>query len=53
MSGWSLVGLAGSSQFVGGVSVDFDRAPADDFAQWSVQIGDSPEPDRNATKAAA
>ena len=42
-----------NDQFVGGVSVDFDRATANDFGQWSVQVGDFPEPDPNATTAAA
>lgn len=42
-----------NDQFIGGVSVDFDRATADDFGQWSIQLGDFPEPDPNATTAAA
>jgi Domain of unknown function (DUF1906) len=42
-----------NDQFIGGVSVDFDRATAADFGQWSIQLGEFPEPDRNATSAAA
>jgi glycoside hydrolase-like protein len=42
-----------NDQFIGGVSVDFDRATADDFGQWSIKLGDFPEPDPNATTAAA
>lgn len=38
-----------NDQFIGGVSVDFDRATAADFGQWSVQVGDFPERDPNAT----
>ena len=34
-----------NNQFIGGVSVDFDRATAADFGQWSIQLGDFPEPD--------
>ncbi|MGZ4326443.1 MAG: DUF1906 domain-containing protein [Solirubrobacteraceae bacterium] len=41
-----------NDQFIGGVSVDFDRATADDFGQWSSQLGDFREPDPNATTAA-
>jgi hypothetical protein len=34
-----------NDQFIGGVSVDFDRAVAADFGQWSIMLGDFPEPD--------
>jgi hypothetical protein len=40
-----------NDQSIGGVSVDFDRATTADFGQWSIQLGDFPEPDRNATDA--
>jgi glycoside hydrolase-like protein len=42
-----------NDQFIGGVSVDFDRATADDFGQWTVQVGDFPEPDPSATTGVA
>lgn len=42
-----------NSQKIGGVDVDFDRATADDFGQWSIQLGDFPEPDPNAVNALA
>jgi hypothetical protein len=42
-----------NDQFIGGVSVDFDRATADDFGQWSIQLGDFPEPDPRVATAAA
>ena len=37
---------------IGGVSVDFDRATADDFGQWSIQLGDFPEPERSVAAMA-
>ena len=40
-----------NDQFVDGVGVDFDRATADDFGQWSIQVGDFPGPDPNAATA--
>ena len=42
-----------NDQLIGGVSVDFDRATADDFGQWQIQLGDFPQPDPNAKTAAA
>ena len=40
-----------NDQSIGGVSVDFDRATTADFGQWSIQLGDFPQPDGNATDA--
>ena len=42
-----------NNQTIGGVSVDFDRATTADFGQWSIQLGDFPEPDPNAASAMA
>jgi hypothetical protein len=42
-----------NDQSIGGVSLDFDRATTADFGQWSIQLGDFPEPDPNVTTAAA
>ena len=42
-----------NDKLVGGVSVDFDRATSADFGQWSVVVGDFPEPEPNATAASA